>query len=137
AAAGGEDVPAFLTEQLDDEDSFVRAEAVRALSRLGQAGSQIEALFDDPDSAVRLSAAQAVAAAGGDEAVKLLVDFAFSFEGYHGRQTARLLREMDAARASALFVDVLQDSDRKRVWSVAIEALEELNCSQPALTAEV
>jgi len=137
AAAGGEAAPDFLAEQIENEDSFIRAEAVRALSRLGRTGSWIEALLGDPDSAVRLSAAQAVAAARGDDAVKLLTDFAFSFEGYHGRHAARLLRELDAARASALFVEVLKNPDDKRTWSVAIEALEELNCAQPVLTTEV
>jgi HEAT repeat protein len=104
---------------------------------LGRTGSWIEALLGDPDPAVRLSAAQAVAAARGDDAVKLLTDFAFSFEGYHGRDAARLLRELDADRASALFVEVLKNPDDKRIWSVAIEALEELNCTQPELTTEV
>jgi HEAT repeat protein len=137
SAAGGEEAPAFLAEQIQDEDSFIRAEAVRALSLLGQAGPQIEALLSDPDPAVRLSAAQAVAGFGGDDAVALLTDFAFSFEGYHGRDAARLLRELDATTASALFIEVLQNPDVKRTWSVAIEALEELNCSQPVLTAEV
>lgn len=133
AATDGEAAPAFLTECICDEDSFMRSEAVRALTRLGKVGSQIEALLDDPDPSVRLCAAEAVAGAGGEDAVKMLVDFAFSFEGYHGRQTARLLRSLDAARASALFVDVLQNPERKRTWSVAIEALEELNCSQTVL----
>jgi len=137
AAAGGEAAPDFLAEQIENEDSFVRAEAVRALSRLGRTGSWIEALLGDPDPAVRLCAAQAVAAARGDDALKLLTDFAFSFEGYHGRHAARLLRELDAARASTLFVEVLKNPDDKRTWSVAIEALEELNCEQPVLTAEV
>jgi HEAT repeat protein len=136
SAGDAETVTDFLTDQIHDEDSFVRAEAVRALTRLGRTGSQIEALLDDPDPSVRLSAAEAIAAAGGDDAVELLADFAFSFEGYHGRLAARLLREMDAARASALFIGVLQNPERKRVWSVAIEALEELNCSQPVWTTE-
>ena len=136
-AGGGDAVPAFLAEQIQDEDSFVRTEAVRALFRLGRAGPEVEALLDDPDPSVRLSAAEAIAGAGGDDAVELLVDFAISFEGYHGRRAARLLRDLDAAGASALFVEILQDTGRKRIWSVAIEALEELNCSQLARTAEV
>ncbi|GBE44171.1 putative lyase [bacterium BMS3Bbin10] len=137
AAAGGEAAPAFLVEQIGDEDSFVRTETVRALFRLGRVGSEIEALLDDPDPSVRLSAAEAIAGVGGDGTVELLVDFALSFEGYHGRLAARLLRDLDATRASAQFVDILQNPDRKRIWSVAIEALEELNCSHPVRTAEV
>ena len=137
AASDSQEVQELLLEQLRHEDSFVRSETVQALARMGYAGPEIEALLDDSDSAVRLSAAQAVAGADDDGAVKLLVDFALSFEGYHRRQTASLLRKLDAAQASALFIDVLQDPDRKRVWSVAIEALGELNCSQPVLTLEV
>ena len=54
-----------------------------------------------------------------------------AFEGYHGNRTARLLRDLDGPQASALFIDVLRDPERKRTWAVAIEALAELNCSQP------
>jgi len=94
-------------------------------------------MLADCDPAVRLSAAQAVAAAGGSDAIGVLVNFAFSFEGYHGRGTARLLRNLDATRASALFVEVLRDHKRKREWSVAIQALSELNHSRLAQTAAV
>ena len=137
AAADGEVVAALLAEYISDEDSFVRAETVRALSKLGQVGSAIESLLDDPDPSVRQSAAEAIAGAGGAGAVELLVDFAFSFEGYHGRWAARLLRGLDVSRANALFIDVLRDPERKRIWSVAIEALEELNSSQPVRIAKV
>ncbi len=125
----GEDVTDMLRARLDDDDPFVRSEAVRSLSKSGAVGPEVEPLLDDPDASVRLSAAEAIAAAGGGRVVDLLVEFAFSFEGYHGRQAARLLRNLDAAKASALFIDVLRDAERKRTWSVAIEALEELNRS--------
>lgn len=131
AGADGIEVNALLAEKIRDEDSFVRAEAVRALAGVGQVGAEIEVLLNDPDPSVRLSAANAIGGAGQDAATKLLVDFAFSFEGYHSREAARLLRNLDAARASALFIEVLRDPERKRIWSVAIEALEELNGSQP------
>jgi len=137
AAADGEAAATLLTEQTCDEDSFVRAEAVRARAKLGQVDSQIETLLGDPDPSVRLCAAEAVAGVGGAGAIEMLVDFALSFEGYHGRQAARLLRGLDAARANARFIDVLRDPQRKRAWSVAIEALEELNSSQPVRTAGV
>jgi len=136
-AAGNKAVPAFLSGQINDEDSFVQVEAVRALSRMGQANSEVVTLLGDPDPSVRLSAAQAIAAANDTDAVTQLVDFALSYEGYHGRQAARLLRDLDPGRASTLFIEVLLDPERKRTWSVAIEALEELNCSQPVRTAEV
>ncbi|MDP6882916.1 MAG: HEAT repeat domain-containing protein [Rhodospirillales bacterium] len=129
AGCQGDGIGDMLRARLGDDDPFVRSEAVRALSRLGQVGAEVEPLLGDDDASVRLSAAEAIAAAGGADAVKLLVDFAFSFEGYHGRQTARLLRDLDGPGASALFVDVLRDTERKRTWSVAIGALEELNRS--------
>jgi HEAT repeat protein len=136
ASAEGDKAIGLLTRKLGQEDSFVRWEAVRALASLGHVGAEIEALLGDRDPAVRLSAANAVAGAAQDNAVDLLVDFASSFEGYNSREAARLLRDLDAARASDLFVDVLRDPERKRIWSVAIEALEELNGSQPIQTAE-
>lgn len=132
AACGREKSGDVLLSQLADNDGFVRAEAVRALFIQGPAGPEIETLLDDPDPSVRLRAAEAVAGTGGAGAVRLLVDFAFSFEGCHARQTAGLLRNLDATAASAAFAKVLRDRERRRVWSVAIEALEELNRSQPA-----
>ncbi len=125
---------------LEDEDSFVRIEAVRALSGLGEAAHEIEALLGDPDPGVRLAVAEAVAATGRDCAVELLVGFAFDFEGYHRREVGRLLRGLDAPRASRGFLEALNDDARTRTWPVAIEALEELYClgdgqNEPAVTA--
>lgn len=130
AATEGGPVVDLLNACLDDADSFIRAEAVRALAKLGRTGPQIEPLLGDADSSVRLCAAEAIAGTGGGNAVELLVNLAFAFEGFHARPAARLLRGLDAARANTLFIDVLEDEERKRVWSVAIEALEELNLSQ-------
>lgn len=137
AACEDKSIGGMMMAYLADGDPFVRKEAVRALSSLGWAGGEIEALLDDPDPAVRQSAAEAIASTGGSEAVKLLVQFAFSFEGYHGRLAARLLRDLDAPRASARFIEVLRDPERKRIWSVAIQALGELNCSPPIPMTEV
>jgi len=64
---------------------------------------------------------------GREDVVAALVAFTSSFEGYHARETARILRRTDARTASRAFLDVLGDPDQKRIWSVAIEALEELN----------
>ena len=116
----------MLRAHLSDADSFVRLEAVRALTGQGRSSQELEPLLNDPDPAVRLAAAEAVAAEGNSNAVGLLVDFAFSFEGYHGREAARMLRDLDATQASTLFVETLRDVKRKRVWSVAIQALSEL-----------
>lgn len=112
---------------LADEDSFVRAEAVGALARLGEAGPKVAALLLDPDPGVRLAAAKAVAKEGGAKAVDSLVEFAFAFGGYHRREAGGLLRDVDAPSASARFLEVLDDPDRLRDWQVAIEALDELN----------
>lgn len=122
-----DDIIEFLENLLKNEDSFVRAEAVRALERKHHVCAIVRALLDDPDSAVRFAVAEAIAEARKPEAVDQLVAFSFSHEGYHAKQTARLLREIDAIGASHAFVKVLGDPDQKRVWPVAIQALEEIN----------
>ncbi|MBT7663324.1 MAG: hypothetical protein HN608_00300, partial [Rhodospirillaceae bacterium] len=128
AACGKDTVVETVTGYLNDTDSFLRVEAVRALAILGGIGAEIGVLLNDADPAVRLCAAEAIAGTGQDNAVAPLVEFAFTYEGYHGRATARLLRDLDADRASDLFRAALDDAAKKRVWSVAIEALEELHC---------
>ncbi len=130
AAVEDEGVGDLLRALLRDEDSFSRIEAVHALRKRGQAGPEVEALLLDPNPTVRLSAAEAVAYAGGREAIDRILDFAFSFEGYHGVQAARLLHRLNAAEASGRLIDVLRDPGQKRTWSVAIEALAELNDSR-------
>ncbi|MCP5073196.1 MAG: hypothetical protein GY947_07855 [Rhodobacteraceae bacterium] len=127
AACDGDQVTNRLNVELGNPDSFVRAEAIRALSLIGQVGPEVQNLLHDPDPSVRLHAAQAVARNAGTDAIQPLVDFALSFEGYHGRQTARLLRDLDATEASATFLRFLDDPEKKRFWSVVIGALEELN----------
>ena len=117
-----------LAKCLEDEDDFVRAEAIRTLAKLGCCDARTEAALADRDPGVRLAAAEAIAETRGPAATGVLVDFAFAFEGYHRRQAARLLRGLDAADASARLLSVLDDPERIRVWPVAIEALEELFC---------
>ncbi len=116
-----------LAARLGDDDSFVRGEAIRALSKLGAPRREIAGLLGDPDSGVCLAAARALAEGGGEAAVERLVEFAFAFEGRHRREAARLLRGVDPEAASARFLEVLEDPGRTRSWQVAIEALEELN----------
>jgi HEAT repeat protein len=135
-ASEGETVSDMLKTLLADSDSFVRTEVVRSLFKLGKVGTEIEAMLDDPDSSTRLIAAEAIAGPGGTDAVGRLVDFSFAFEGCHGREAARLLRGMDATAASDAFVGVLHNPDRKRLWSVAIEALEELHRPEPIHAAK-
>jgi hypothetical protein len=131
-AAGVSAAITAISRCLKDEDSNIRAEAVRALATLGVSNSYAEQMLADPDPGVRLATAQAVAAQGGDGAVTRLVDFAFSFEGYHRREVGRLLRGLDRAVANKRFVDFLGDQTKKRFWPVVIEALEELNCAEHA-----
>jgi len=136
SACEGDGIDDRLRAYLDDDDPYLRSEAIRALGKRRRVGPEIEPLLGDSDPTVRLSAAEAIAEAGGDKAVKLLVDFAFAFEGFHSRRAARLLRGLNTAQANAHFVDVLRDPDRTRTWSVAIEATGELNRSQPVQTLE-
>lgn len=119
-----------LINTLDDEDSFVRREAIRSLGRLGEAGAGVGRLLADPDAFVRLTAAQALAETAAPGVVETLVEFSYAFEGYHGRETARMLTAIDRQAANALFIKTLHDEERKRYWKVAIEGLEELNRSQ-------
>lgn len=114
---------------LTDADSFVRAEAIRGLVRLDAVAGGVRELLDDPDPSVRLAAAGAVGHLGGDDAVATLGRFAMAFEGYHGRQAAGLIREIDRGEGNAFFMDVLADAGQKRIWQVAIEALAELNAT--------
>lgn len=129
--AGDEDITKRLVRCLRDPDGFIRVEAVRGLVRRSAVGPEVARLLKDSEPMVRLAAAEAIAAAHGADALERLADFAFAFEGYHRRQTARLLREIDASAASDRFVAVLDDPEQKPVWQVAIEALEEIHRSNP------
>ncbi len=120
-----------LIRCLRDGDSFIRTEAVRGLAQLEAVGPEIERRLDDPEPAVRLAAAEAIAGAQGRDSLDTLIDFTFAFEGYHRRQTARLLRDLDAGPASDRFVAVLNDQEQQPVWQVAIEALEEIHRASP------
>lgn len=122
-------VAMFLINALDDEDSFVRTEAIHSLGRLGEAGAGVGRLLEDSDAVVRLAAAQALAKTDGPGVIEALVDFSFSFEGYHGRDAARLLCGLDKDAANGLYIQTLTNKEHKRYWKVAIEGLEELNCA--------
>ncbi|MBT7355795.1 MAG: HEAT repeat domain-containing protein [Rhodospirillaceae bacterium] len=121
----------ILINKLDDEDSFVRTEAIRSLGRLGQAGPGVGRLLEDPDASVRLAAAKALAQTNAPGVVETLVDFATSFEGYHTLEAAKLLADIDKPAANTLFVNLLHDDDRIRYWKVAVESLGEINRAQP------
>lgn len=120
-----------LTGRLKDEDSFVRARAVRGLARFG---TELAEHLDDEDSEVRLAAARAVAIGGGSDALDRLIDFAFAFDGAQRNEAARLLRRIDPFAANARFIETLKDPNRRRLWRIAIEALGEVNRKKDALT---
>ena len=113
-----------LTGRLKDEDSFVRAQAVRGLARFG---TELAEHLNDEDPEVRLAAAEAIARRGGPNALDPLVDFAFAFDGAQRHQAARLLRMVNPFAANALFIETLEDPGRRRLWRIAIEALGEVN----------
>jgi HEAT repeat protein len=146
AHAGGDCAVEALIAALSDGDSFLRLEAVRALARAGRVDRErMGDMLADGDASVRLAAAEALAdsegMAGSDgladkgdpSTVDRLTDFSFAFEGYHHRETARLLRRVDPAAASRRYLKVLGEEDRRREWQVAIAALGELN--EPEATA--
>ncbi len=126
-----------LINTLDDDDSFVRSEAIQSLGRLGEAGAGVGRLLDDPNAFVRLTAAQALADTAAAGVVETLVEFSYTFEGYHGREAARMLAAIDKPAANALYIKTLHDEERKRYWKVAIEGLEELNRSQISTETQV
>ncbi len=134
--AGGPGAARTVEAQLKDPDSFVRAEAVRALDRLDAAGPAVAALLDDADPGVRLAAAQAVAHGAAPVAGDLLGDFAFGFEGYHRRQAGKLLRRLDRTAANDRFLEALADPDSLRQRPIAIAVLEELNRTDEPSVAE-
>ncbi len=125
--SGSGDVVMKLVSCLHDESGFIRAEAIRALTQLGEAGQGMTAMLQDSDSNVRLAAAQAIADLDEDAALEKLVDFAFAFNGHHRRAVGKMLRKMDVETANARFIQVLGHPDRKNEWQVVIESLEELN----------
>ncbi len=120
-----------LINGLADTDAFIRMESLKGLARNGDEGTGIARFLDDPDSAVRLTTAQIIAARKDAGDVPLLAGFAFKEEGYHGRETARMLRGIDADAATDAFLDALGQDERRRFWQVAIQALEELHGTGP------
>ncbi|MHA1538581.1 MAG: HEAT repeat domain-containing protein [Alphaproteobacteria bacterium] len=127
AKASAGNVVMALIGLLDDEDYLVRIEAVGALAKLDEVGPGISRLLDDPEPGVRLAVAATLARIGGAEWLDRLVEMAFENEGHHRRDIPRLLRDIDRQRANQAFIEVLGDGARRREWTVAIEALDEMN----------
>ncbi len=131
STCGEDETTSYLEGLLADDDSFIRSEAVKALSVRNEFGSNAQEMLADPDPAVRLSSAQAIAKSAASGVEKKLVDFAISFEGYHGRQTARLLKDLDVDAATDAFLDILDDPNQKRIWAIAIESLGIIHLANP------
>lgn len=122
-----DETPKFLTGLLRDKDSFVRAEAINALARLGGGGVAFEDFLGDPERAVRLAAAGALAQCLGAAALDNLIEFTFAGNGHDRRDAARLLRGVDIPAANARFVAVLRDQDRVHERVIVLEAIAEIN----------
>ena len=116
-----------LARLLKDDDSFLRVEAVTALGRLHLMWPAIVKRLSDEDPSVRMAAATALSGRASSEDIDLIGDFSLSFEGYHGREAARLMRKFNVTGGNEYFLSVLADEEQKRYWQVAIEALEEIN----------
>ena len=117
----------LFRDLLDDEDGFVRAEAVRGLAALADDAETFGPLLGDENPGVREAAARATADGGAPDTVERLVDFAFFRGGFHKELAARLLRGMGTGDAIDRFLEILGDEDRMRVWPIAMTALAELN----------
>ncbi len=125
-AAENLDAGGVLLAALEEEDPFVRAEALKALGGRGEAVGACLAALADPEPAVRLAAAEAVLACEGAKAARDLAREGRSFEGYYRRRLGRLLRRVDAAGAALqLLDDLAPGADRDRCRA-AIELVEEL-----------
>lgn len=121
-----------LIKLLKNDSSFLRSEAVSALGQLDLAWPAIIKRMADEDPAVRLVAAKAIAARSLPEDMDQLGAFALSYSGYHGRETARMMRAVDPDSASQYFLSVLGDEELKHYWSISIEALEDINANYAA-----
>ncbi len=130
-ALGATDAPRArmaLRACLGDVDSFLRAESLRALSAHGALdAAQAGAFLNDPDPGVRLAAAETLSKIEEIGSCGELADFVFAFEGYHHREVAKLLRDLAPEETSRRMLDVLDQTDRRREWQVAIKVLEEVN----------
>lgn len=115
-----------LAAALEDEDPFVRAEALRGLGRLGAHRAACEAALDDREPAVRLAAAEALLACEGPRMVPELARRAVAFEGYYRRRLGRLLRGSDAAGAGRCLLEDLAPGVEPERCRAAVELAEEL-----------
>ena len=128
-AAKATECAGYLAHRLEDGDSFIRTEAIKALSNMGVEIMQIDQLIDDEERSVRLAAAEALVTFEGDAALERIIDFAFANEGYHRLEAGQLLRQIGAVKANPPLIAVIEDENRRREWQVAIEVLGTINSS--------
>ncbi len=120
-----------LIAALEDTDPFVRAEAVRALGKRGEARQACAARFTDPEPNVRLAAAEALLACDGPEMAAELARRGMAFEGYYRRRLGQLLRGTDAAAAAGCLLEDLDATTDRARCRAAIELIEELFRPEP------
>ncbi len=134
--AGDATVELALLSKVKDDDGFVRKEALIALGNLGHGGETAQTRLEDDDPGVRSAAAQVLAKTEGTGAIAPLVEFAVALDGFHCRESGRLLRRLDAAAANDGLLAILGDEKRRIIWAAAIEALEEINRNDTTAVAE-
>ena len=121
------DVVAAVAERLGDEDSHVRAEAVRALAALGATPDAVLDLLGDDDPGVRGAAAAAIAKRGGAVALASLLALAFAYPDTPAAEIAGLLGGLDRGAATARLLATLRDPGQRGGWRIAIDILKELH----------
>lgn len=129
-----------IAERTTGGDAERRARAVKTLSELGGAahvGSVIAAL-DDPSPLVSMSAARALAAAGGEERVRAIVSRVGRFGDWNSRFLRATLTQLGSAAAPALRESVADASLPARIRAVCLEVLGDLaDAEAAALAADV
>ena len=124
---GDREVAKSLKNGLRDDNLFIRTETVRAIGNLRVHVPGFMAKLNDRDASVRKAAATALLSIEGEDAFDTLFEWAFALDGYHRRDAARLLSQINADMAAERFISILDDPGKKKVWRVSIEALEELS----------
>ncbi|TKX76096.1 HEAT repeat domain-containing protein [Halorubrum sp. GN11_10-6_MGM] len=135
AAAGGEDAASRLREAFDDDDSRVRARAVRGYARVGgEAVEPVRPLVTAPNGLVRGAAVNALVAIDTDDAVELLARAA-----RHGNERLRVtvvdkLGSLDRRDAAGVLLGSLRDPS-ERVCRTAAASIAEVIAAAGAVPA--
>lgn len=124
---GGERAGNAALEVLEDEDPWVRAEAVVALDRIDRVAyeSHLEAALDDDHHAVRRNAAISLFKIRGEDTLGLLLDLSRDESERAREWAAHLLAGVDDERADERLTEIAADeSEPKVVRSTAARSLE-------------